>query len=103
MLSGDYVSKYSTEHIARLQRLLNTDYNAAEFDDNSEVGVLKKSDAKEYFIFNRKSHFKKYEIVIPDGFNARDLYDNKPLNTENGRVVLYLTKFGSAWIEISKK
>lgn len=103
VLSGDYVSKYSQKEIDRLQRILDTDYIAAEFDESLEIGTKKATNSTEYFIFNRNKLIKKYEILVPFGYNATDLYNNKPLNTKNGKLIICLTKNDCAWIEVSKQ
>lgn len=100
VLSGDYVSKYGKAEIDRLQRILDTDYTAAEFDETLEVGTKKTKNGIEYFIFNRNSFLKKYEIHIPDGCSVTDLYTNKPLTVKNKKIKLYLPKNDCAWIEV---
>lgn len=102
VLSGDYVSKYSAKDVERLKKILDTDYVPALFDDSLEVGRKKSKNATEFFIFNRKSLLKKYEIEVPFGYTAVDLYKNTPLCVKNGKVTLYLTLNDSAWIEIKK-
>lgn len=102
VLSGDYVSKYKKEDIDRLKRILDTDYSAAEFDDNLEIGTKEAKNDTEYFIFNRKKFIKKYEISVPDGFKATDLYTNTPVTVKNKKVKLHLSKNDCAWIKISK-
>lgn len=100
VLSGDYVSKYSKSDIDRLHRILDTDYSPAEFDDALEIGKKETEKGTEYFIFNRKAHFKKYEICVPNGTIVTDLFENKPLTVKNGKVTVYLTKNGCAWIGV---
>lgn len=46
---------------------------------------------------------KKYEIHVPGGAAAIDLYENKPLKTNKDKLTIRLTKYGSAWIKISKQ
>lgn len=103
VLSGDYVSKYGKAETDRLKRILDTDYTAAEFDDSLEIGTKETKNGKEYFIFNRNKFIKKYEIFVPFGYNATDLYNNKPLDVKNGKVKLYLSKNNCAWIKIFKQ
>lgn len=102
VLSGDYVSKYSKAEVERLHRILDTDYLPAQFDDALEIGKKETEKGTEYFIFNRNAHFKKYEICVPNGAVVRDLYKNKPLTVRNGKVTIYLTKNGCAWISVQK-
>lgn len=101
VLSGDYVSKYGTAEIDRLKRILDTDYTAAEFDDNFEIGTKETKNGTEYFIFNRNKLIKKYEIPIPDGCAATDLYKNKSIAVKNNKIKLYLSKNDCAWIKVS--
>lgn len=102
VLSGDYVSKYSEEEVARLHRILDTDYVPAQFDDALEIGKKENEKGTEYFIFNRKAHIKKYEICVPNGEEVTDLFENKPMTVTNGKVSVYLTKNGCAWIGVQK-
>lgn len=102
MLSGDYVSKYSEKEVARLHRILDTDYVPAQFDDALEIGKKENEKGMEYFIFNRKAHIKKYEICVPNGEEVTDLFENKPMTVTNGKVTVYLTKNGCAWIGVQK-
>lgn len=101
VLSGDYVSKYGKSEMNRLQRILDTDYIAAKFDDNLEIGTKKTANDTEYFIFNRNKLIKKYEIPIPDGCTVTDLYNNKPLNARNGKLTIHLTKNDCVWIKVT--
>ncbi|MGN0522580.1 MAG: glycoside hydrolase family 36 protein [Eubacterium sp.] len=102
VLSGDYVSKYSKAEIERLQRILDTDYKPAQFDDALEIGKKETKNGTEYFIFNRSNHFKKYEIPVPEGSTATDMYNNKPMSVKNGKIKFYLTKNGCVWILIKE-
>ena len=102
VLSGDYVSKYSKSEVDRLHRILDTDYEPAQFDDALEIGKKETETGTEYFIFNRNAHFKKYEICVPNGKNVTDLYSNKPMTVKNGKVTVYLTKNCCAWIGVQK-
>lgn len=102
VLSGDYINKYSQEDVERLHRILDGDYTAAEFDDNLEVGSKNTQNGTEYFVFNRKAYLKKYELCVPSGYAATDLYANTPLDVINGRVKFYLRKNGCAWIGVKK-
>ncbi len=103
VLSGDYVSKYSEKETERLKRILDTDYIPAEFNDTLEIGVKKTDTGTEYFIFNRCALLKAYEIQIPNGQKAVDLYDNKQLKVKNDKLLLYLSKYDSAWIKIANR
>lgn len=102
VLSGDYVSKYGKSEIERLKRILDTDYIAAQFDDSLEIGTKETTKGTEYFIFNRNKFIKKYEIFVTFGYDATDLYSNKPLNAKNGKLIIHLTKNDCAWISVSK-
>ena len=102
VLSGDYVSKYTKAEIDRLHRILNTDYEPAQFDDALEIGKKGTKNGTEYFIFNRSNHFKKYEIPVKNGYCATDLFENKQIKIKNGKISFYLTKNGCAWILIRK-
>lgn len=102
VLSGDYISKYGKAEMDRLQRILDTDYTAAEFDDSLEIGTKEIKNGIEYFIFNRNKRIKKYEIFVPFGYKATDLYSNKPLNAKRGKLTIYLSKNNCAWIKVSK-
>lgn len=102
VLSGDYVSKYSKSQLDRLRRILDTDYEPAQFDDALEIGKKETNQGVEYFIFNRNKHLKKYEIPVPQGYSATDLYNNKQIKTRNGKISFYLTQNGCAWILIKE-
>ncbi|MGN0535305.1 MAG: glycoside hydrolase family 36 protein [Eubacterium sp.] len=102
VLSGDYVSKYKTDELDRLHKILDTDYEPAQFDDAFEMGKKKTKDGTEYFVFNRSNHFKKYEIPVPQGYSAIDLYNNKQIKIKNGKISLHLYKNGCAWILIKE-
>ncbi|MGN0458648.1 MAG: glycoside hydrolase family 36 protein [Eubacterium sp.] len=102
VLSGDYVSKYSNAEIDRLHRILDTDYEPAQFDDALEIGKKETKNGTEYFIFNRSNHFKKYEIPVPQGCSAIDLFNNRQIKIKNGQINFYLTKYDCAWILIKR-
>ena len=103
VLSGDYVSKYGKTEIDRLQRILDTDYIAAEFDDRLEIGTKETANGTEYFIFNRTKLIKKYKISIPDGCGVTDLYTNKPIPVKKKKIKLNLLKNDCAWFKIAKR
>lgn len=103
VLSGDYVNKYGKAEIDRLQRILDTDYIPAEFDDSLEIGTKETANGTEYFIFNRTKLIKKYEISIPTGCSVTDLYANKPITVKNKKVKLYLSKNDCAWFKETKQ
>ncbi|MGN0523106.1 MAG: glycoside hydrolase family 36 protein [Eubacterium sp.] len=102
VLSGDYVSKYTKAELGRLHRILDTDYEPAKFDDALEIGKKETKNGTEYFIFNRSNHFKKYEIPVPQGHRAIDLYDNKQIKIKNGKLSFYLTKNSCVWVLIKE-
>ncbi|MGN0527780.1 MAG: glycoside hydrolase family 36 protein [Eubacterium sp.] len=102
VLSGDYVSKYSEAEIDRLHRILDTDYEPAQFDDALEIGKKQTKNGTEYFIFNRSNRYKKYEIPVVQGYSAIDLFDNRQIKIKNGKIILSLTKNGCAWLLIKE-
>lgn len=103
VLSGDYVSKYTKTETERLNRILDTDYTAAKFDDSLEIGTKETKNGTEYFIFNRTEWIKKYEIYVPNGCTVTDLYTNKPMVVNNRKVKVYLSKNNCAWIAIKNR
>lgn len=102
VLSGDYVSKYTKAQLDRLHRILDTDYEPAQFDDTLEIGKKETKNGTEYFIFNRSNHLKKYEIPVPNGYSATDLFDDKQIKIKSGKIRFYLTKNGCAWLLIKE-
>ena len=40
--------------------------------------------------------------VLLDNNTATDLFANKPMTVKNGKVTVYLTKNGCAWIGVQK-
>lgn len=102
VLSGDYVGKYTDADIARLNRILNTDYTAAEFDDALEIGTKKTKSGTEYFIFNRKALWKQYEITVASGVRVIDMYSGMELKVKHGHVRLHLSRNAAAWVKICR-
>lgn len=102
VLSGDYINKYTREDIGLLKKILDTDYEAAKFDDKLEIGSKEAVDGTEYFIFNRSRFPKIYHLHTPDGFTAKDLYTDKILKIKNKKATVYLPGNDCAWIKIFK-
>ena len=102
VLSGDYVGKYTDADIARLSRILDTDYTAAEFDDALEIGTKKTKSGTEYFIFNRKALWKQYEITVASGVRVIDMYSGMELKVKHGHVRLHLSRNAAAWVKICR-
>lgn len=102
VLSGDYINKYTCEDIELLKKILDTDYEAAKFDDKLEIGSKQTVDGTEHFIFNRSRFPKKYHLYAPDGFTAKNLYTDKILKIKNKKATVYLPRNDCAWIKIFK-
>lgn len=102
VLSGDYVAKYRDADLARLGRILDTDYTPAEFDDALEIGTKKTQSGTEYFIFNRQDKWKLYEITVASGVRVIDMYSGKELKVKHGRVRLFLSRNDAAWVKICR-
>lgn len=103
VLSGDYVSKYTNEDVERLKRILHSDYTAAEFDNALEIGTKESGTGTEYFIFNRSKFLKKYNITVPEGGTATDMYSGKTVTAQKGKISFRLRKNDCIWIRIKKR
>lgn len=102
ILSGDYICKYGKTETDRLKRILDTDYTAAQFDDDLETGTKKTKAGTEYFIFNRSKILKKYSISVPQGSTATDMYSGKAIAVQKNKINVRLRKNDCIWILVKK-
>ncbi len=89
VLSGDDVSKLSSENIDLLKRLLPPTEASAEFDDNSfTVGRAKINDNKTIiYAFNFDRNAKEIKIPISERVEVYDLIENKNMGTYENEIL----------------
>jgi alpha-galactosidase len=85
ILSGDDLTKISTERLAMLKRLLPPGGVAASFEDESmRVGMMQLENARAIAIFNWKNNPQSFSIRLPQASYITDFWSGESLGRQQG-------------------
>jgi len=85
ILSGDDLTKISTERLGMLKRLLPATGVAARFEDESmQVGMMELEDARAIAIFNWKTNLQSISIRLPEPSYITDFWSGISLGRQHG-------------------
>jgi len=85
ILSGDDLTKISTERLGMLKRLLPATGVAARFEDESmQVGMMELEDARAIAIFNWKNNLQSISIRLPEPSYITDFWSGISLGRQHG-------------------
>ena len=85
ILSGDDLTKISTERLGMLKRLLPATGVAARFEDESmQVGMMELEDARAMAIFNWKNDRQSISIRLSEPFYITDFWSGESLGRQHG-------------------
>jgi alpha-galactosidase len=104
ILSGDDLTKISTQRLAMLKRLLPPTGVAASFEDDSmQVGVVKLADARMVALFNWEDQPQTLSVRLPEACNVTDYWTGESLGRHDGVITVKDMPAHSARLLVCKR